>query len=308
MHPDRLLDEYAARQYGVFSLTQARSVGLTPKMVETRLSSGAWVTLAPSVYAVASAPPRWERQVAAALLSRERAIATGRTAAVLHQFPSAKEGRPEIMIAPGGNARSPLARVVRSKYFDDVSRTRVRGFEVTDEAETIVVLARHLPTTRLEQLVDEVIARGSCSPGEISDLLARRPGLAGSRRLGAVIGARLETAYQPPTSELERVLYRLVDHPRGPPTTRQLPIQFENTTALVDLYIPSWRLIVEADGRRWHTRKADMERDRNRDNEATAHGLAVLRFTWTMLTSESANCLDVLIRTGEARRASQPRP
>jgi hypothetical protein len=40
MGPDRRLDEFAARQYGVFSLKQARDVGMTDRMVEGRLGSG----------------------------------------------------------------------------------------------------------------------------------------------------------------------------------------------------------------------------------------------------------------------------
>lgn len=77
MRPDRALDEYAARQYGTFSLVQAKRAGFTARMVHGRVTDGAWVRLAPSVYALASAPPKWERQMAAALLSRQGAIAAG---------------------------------------------------------------------------------------------------------------------------------------------------------------------------------------------------------------------------------------
>ncbi len=121
--------------------------------------------------------------------------------------------------------------------------------------------------------------------------------------LASVIGERLADAYQPPTSELERHLYRVVDHPGIPPTTRQLPFRFRRVEATVDLYVAAWRLIVEGDGRRWHNRKADHDRDRLRDNEATAHGYAVLRFTWEMLTRSPEECLDTLLRTGQVRSA-----
>lgn len=307
MHPDRRLDEFAARQYGVFSLAQARSVGMTPKMVETRRVSGAWVPMAPSVYALRSAPPKWERQMAAALLTREGSIAAGRSAAHLHEFPGYRPGRPVIMVGPTGNARSPLATVIRTKYFDAVDRVRVRGFETTAEADTIVTLARDHNRSHLERIVDEVLARGSCSVGQLGDAAAAQPRFAGSSRLAAIIEERRPNAYQPPTTALERHLYRLVDHPAIPPTTRQLPFRFERVAATVDLYVPAWTLIVEGDGRRWHNRKADHERDRLRDNEATAHGYAVLRFTWQMLTESPDRCLDTLIRTGKVRTSRSPR-
>ena len=80
-----------------------------------------------------------------------------------------------------------------------------------------------------------------------------------------------------------------------------MPFAFQHVDATVDLYSAAWRLIVEADGRRWHTRKADQERDNLRDNEAVTHGYAVLRFTWPMLTRSADRCLDTLLRTGRVR-------
>jgi hypothetical protein len=303
MHPDRRLDEYAARQYGVFSLSQARSVGLTPTMIETRRNSGAWIQLAPSVYTLASAPPKWERQTAAALLTREGSVVAGKSAAYLHGFPGFRPGRPVIMVGATGNARSPLATVIRTKYFDRIERVRLRGFETTGEADTIVTLARDHDSQALARIVDEVLVRKSCSVAYLAKVIDDRPRSRGIGKLIPVIDERKPDAYQPPTSELERLLYPLVDHPLVPPATRQLPFSFQQMNATVDLYVALWRLIVEADGRRWHTRQEDMERDRLRDNEVTAHGYAVLRFTWAMLTKSPEKCLDTLLRTGRVRSA-----
>lgn len=304
MHSDRLLDEYASRQYGVFSLEQAKSVGFTPKMIETRRTNRAWVRLAPSVYALASAPPKWERQMAAALLTRPGAIAAGRSAAYLHGFPGAKAGRPVIMVGIDGNARSPLATVLRSTHFDAVGRVRRRGLVTSNEAETIIVLARDHHADQLERIVDETIARGTCSVADLQGLVEERGRIPGVKTLRPIIEERAPDAYQPPVNELERLLYELVEHSGVAPATRQMPFLFRRVKATVDLYIPAWRLIVEADGRRWHTRKVDMELDRRRDNEATAHGYAVLRFTWRMLTRDRDECLETLLRTGRVRSAS----
>jgi len=304
VHPDRALDEYAARQYGVFSLKQVKSLGFTPKMIETRRTNGAWIRLAPSVYALASAPPKWERHMAAALLTREGSIVAGKSAAYLHGFPGARAGRPVIMIDIKGNARSPLAIVLRSTDFDSVGRVRRRGFVTTNETETIVALARDHTVGEMERIVDETIASGTCSVADLDRLLRRRERVPGVKKLRPIIAERGPAAYQPPVSELERLLYDLVEHPDVPAVTRQMPFLFRSVKATVDLYIPAWRLIVEADGRRWHTRKADMELDRRRDNEATAHGLAVLRFTWQMLTKERDECLETLLQTGRVRSVS----
>lgn len=301
MHPDRVLDEYAARQYGAFSLEQARAAGHTPKMVHNRVEKGAWIRLAPSIYALASAPPKWERQMAAALLSRSGSIAGGRSAAYLHGFDGFGRSRPVIIVPETANARSPLARVIRSNRFDALGRVRRNGFVVTDEAETIVTLARDLGAEVLEGLVDSVLARRTCTVEEIASVVDQSKKVPGIGKLRRLVAHRSPDAYQPPVSELERLLYRLLDHPLLPEYSRQMPMRYVQASATVDAYIGSWRLIVEGDGRRWHTRRADHDRDRRRDNEATAHGHAVLRFTYEMLRDRPDECLDILLRTGAVR-------
>lgn len=304
MRQDRLLDVYAARQYGAFSLDQARKVGFTPKMVETRVASRAWVRVAPSVYVLGSAPPRWERQLASAILSRQGSIVAGRSAAYLHGLRDFNPSHPTIMIGPTGNARSPIATVIRSKTFSEVHRVCLRGFEVSGLADTLVSLARDLDRNRLESLLDDCLAARAVTVSDLDETVARWSGWPGLTKLRPLLAERSELAYQPPTSELERLLGRLLAHPAVAAHTRQAPFEFEKMAMTVDAYIPDWRLIVEADGRRWHVRVADFERDRRRDNEATSHGFAVLRFTYRMLRDQPDWCLSTVIRTGMVRQAS----
>lgn len=302
--PDRIIDEYASRQYGTFSRRQAEQAGFSSRMILTRVQNGAWIRLAPSVYALASAPPKWERQMAAALLTREGAVVAGASAAYLHDFEGFGPGRPVIMIGSGGNARSPLARVIRSERFQDVGVVRKRGFIVTDEAETVMTLAGQMGEGRLETLVDWLLARKSCTVEELARVVDANAGARGVARLRPIVEYRLPDAYQPPTTELERLLYRILSDPRLPPYVRQMPMSYQRVDATVDAYIEPWRLIVEGDGRRWHTRQADYDRDRLRDNEAVAQGYAVLRFTYKMLRDTPEQVIDTLLRTGQVRRAS----
>lgn len=301
---DRNLDEYASHQYGAFSRTQAVEAGLTPRMIQTRVETGAWIRLAPSVYALGSAPPKWERHMAAALLTKPGSIATGWSAAHLHGFPGFRPVKPVIMVGLGDNARSPLARVIRSQRFEVVGRTRVRGFVASDEPETVMALARDLGEDRIEALVDELLARRSLSVAELARVVSESDGVPGVPKLRRVVAYRLADAYQPPMSELERLLYLILDDSRLPPYTRQMPMSFQRVDATVDAFVPAWRLIVEGDGRRWHTRRADQERDQLRDNEAVAHGYAVLRFGYEILRDKPERVVDTLLRTGAVRSAS----
>lgn len=301
--PDRRIDEYASRQYGAFSLAQARRSGMTDNMIHPRLAAGAWVRLAAGVYAVASAPPKWERQVAAALLSRPRAIVGGSTAAHLHGFEGFNKGRPEIIVPTGANTRSPLAAVRKSMWFDVLGTRRLAGFTATNEAETLLALASRLSVERLEQLLDDRLTGGVLAVDDF-EVIRRRVAtgrVRGTGRLFPLLDDRAPDAWEPPGNQLERYLDDLVDHPGVPGATRQHPLRFDASPMIVDLYIAAWRLILEADGRRWHTRRADFERDRARDNAAAAQGVAVLRFTWRMLTQDFAGCRRLLLETGAVR-------
>ena len=301
MHPDRVIDRIASHQYGVVSLEQARSAGLTQRMVDVRLNSGAWIRLASGVYAMASAAPRWERQMAAALLSQPGSVAAGQSAAYLHEMPGFGPGRPVVANHPTANARSPLGKVVRTKYFDILQRQRIRGFETTDYADTVMMLAASTPSPVLERLIDDGLASKKVKVETLASIARSRAGAPGIRKLRTLIETRSEDAYEPTVTELERMLHRVIDHPMVPPTTRQRPFQFEEVAMTVDVYIPVWRLIIEADGRRWHTRVADFERDRRRDNHATANGYAVLRFTYRMLRDSPSECLSLIVQTGRVR-------
>lgn len=300
------LDRIAARQHGVISREQAAEAGLTHSQIQRRLFSGEWVRICSGVYALRSAPATWDRQLSAALLGNPQGLAAGRSAAVLHGFDGFRRARPEILLPFPGNSRSPIARIIRSRHFDVVATTSLRGIPCTTVAETILTLSLREGSNTIERVVDDELAKGSVTVADFDPILerleyARQPGLGHLRRL---VRERSDDAYQPPTSELERLLYGLLDSPELPACVRQVPMGYQSAEATADAYIPSWRLVVEGDGRRWHTRKADFERDRKRDNAAAAEGLLVVRFTYHMLRDDPEGCLRTLLRAGGWRRSA----
>lgn len=305
---DRRLDEYAARQYGVLTRSQARAGGMTDQMISYRLKSGRWVRLASGVYAYASAPPKWHRQVSAAVLSQPEAIVAGRSAAHLHGFDGFGIGRPELIIPAWGNARSGLARITRDSHFAEIDTERIGGFQVSTVAETLWTLSSRLDRLALERQIDGQLTARTVRVGDFDPILERIHGerRTGGPRLRAVLDNRRFDAYQPPTSELERYLYPVLDSPGIPPFRRQCPLRLdEGIEAVLDAFVDEWLMIVEADGRRWHTRRADFERDRRRDNAALAMGLVVVRFTYQMLVTEPDYCLGVLLDAGRSRTGAR---
>ena len=101
---------------------------------------------------------------------------------------------------------------------------------------------------------------------------------------------------------LEAALHDLLDHPAVPPFVAQAAFPWRAADPRrVDSLIGAWTLIVEADGRAWHTRVADFARDRRRDHDALAHGHLVLRFGWEELVEDRAYALETLLQVGAQR-------
>jgi very-short-patch-repair endonuclease len=55
-----------------------------------------------------------------------------------------------------------------------------------------------------------------------------------------------------------------------------------------DLAAPWAHLLIEADSRRWHTRKRDMAVDRRRDRDATEHGWRTSRWVHEEIFGDAA--------------------
>jgi hypothetical protein len=295
-HPvDLVIATYARRQLGVFSRAQARRAGASDSLIERRRAAGLWLTLDPAVFALPSHQATWQQRCMASVLAEPKAVLWGRTGGTIHGFDGFRHGRVEITVPPGSNHRSRLARVRESNL---IAYTRVGPLPVTTVPQTIIDVARHLDVGELGRLVDtQALAR----PGLLAGLQDRYARLAFSRlpgigRVRTVLEER-DDGYVPPASELEaRLLDVLRLLPDPPVMVRQAALTWRDAAAgRVDVLIPAWRVVVEGDGRRWHTRVADFERDRRRDNDVVVHGWRPVRFTWFTLTHEVGAVLETML-------------
>jgi len=293
---DRRIEVLARRQHGVFHQGQAVELGATRRMIERRRDNGQWVPLAPRVFALPGNPGTWLRQAKAAELSVPGSALSGRSAAVLHDLGGLRPGRLEITVGRDGLRTSPLATVRRR---DDLASTIVKGVRVLTVGQTLCNLAGGASVAVLERSLDDALVKNLAT---ISMLVDHHATMVSRRTRGAVIfGALLEdraTGYVPPSNALEAALYRTLADPRLPEFKRQHGFAWhQGHTQIVDAYLPAWRRIIEADGRRYHARLADFERDRSRDHAAQVRGIEVTRFTYRQLMSGSY-ALDVLLAIG----------
>jgi very-short-patch-repair endonuclease len=290
---DRLIEHIAREQHGVFNIRQARAVGATDAMIRSRLANGTWIREVRGVYRLAAFPRTWLQRLSAAALSKENAHIGVKAAAALHGLDGFSPCRPELIVAPGSNHESKIARV---HEFAESEATVVTGIRATTIRQTLIDVAGVVPREKLRRAAELAAIEGLVT---VEDLGARfleiehlRPHGVGDLR--AVLDEIGDAGYVPPQSELERILYGMLAR-LGIDFVRQAELSWRSPLPMiVDAFVPSWPLIIEADGRRWHTRVADRERDHDRDNVAAAHGVPVMRFTHRMLTRSVPRCESVL--------------
>lgn len=285
---DLVIAALASRQHGVFSRRQAFTAGASSSFIDRRLRSGLWIRLDERIYALPGNPPTWLRQAKAAELGSALAVVTGKSAGVLHRIDGLKPGRPEVTMPHGTHYASRLATVRRRR--NPIPTMQVQGVTTTTLPRTFLDIAGWLSPRQLGYRLDEAkLARRL----ELEDVAEQMVGSRFShpyemRRLAPVLARRLHE-HEPAESVLELELHRVLAQARVPGLVHQAPPPWWPEGRLrVDVLVPAARLIIEADGRPYHARMADFERDRWRDNQSTIHGWGVLRYTWRRLTTARA--------------------
>jgi hypothetical protein len=279
----------ARQQGGVVGRSQILAAGMSDRMISRRLTTGRWERRYPGVYVIGGAPPSWSQDLWAAYLAVGRGVVSHETGLVARGIEARLVPRyPLTFTVRHGDHHSIPGTVVHQ--IDDVRPHHVGlvdGLPVSTPARAIVDLAAVVGRRRLSDLVDVVtdgktsIACISACAGELA-----RPGKRGIATLGAVLDER-GPGYVPPQSELERRLFGALAAAGLPLPARQFPLPGRGAVAgLVDAAYCDVRLILEADGRRWHTRVQDLRRDHLRDAEAARVGWQTLRFVYEEIVGD----------------------
>jgi very-short-patch-repair endonuclease len=86
-----------------------------------------------------------------------------------------------------------------------------------------------------------------------------------------------------PWSEAERSFHRLLRDAGITGWRANRPVVLKDLTCYVDVIFRHLKLVIEIDGRLYHTGAEVFETDRWRQNLLILNGWCVLRFTWTMI-------------------------
>lgn len=305
---DRAIADIAANQHDAFARRQILAIGGTQHQIDSRIRSGRWERVDSGVYRLSGRRPTWRHRAHAATLNHPEARLSGPAASALHGFLDSRDPYLPLQIAvpPTANSRSALAQVRRSGL---LTFARVEGIPVVTPAQAFIDMLPGMTEARARAVLEHAIRSDILTA---DDFGARAFQVARSRIPAIELVRSLVDRYctkgaTVAPSELQRLLIVILDEPGMPEYEEEAPAPWRKAVLeRVDVHLPASRTIVEADGRRWHAQLADMDNDRRRDNEAAAHGYAVLRFSWTDLRHRPGSVRRQILEThahGLAARA-----
>jgi hypothetical protein len=182
---------------------------------------------------------------------------------------------------------------------DDVARrhrTRVDGLPIVTAARAAVDLGARLPASRLELVVDDLVQNRATTWVAVAAVFGDvvRPGKPGMATVATVLDERCGRAV-PAQSMLEAALFSALAAGGLPPPVRQMPLPGRGPLkGLADAAYHDARIVIEADGRRYHSRLVDLRRDRERDAQVVKAGWVPLRFVYEQIVHDPvAVCADV---------------
>ncbi len=306
--PIASMEALAREQCGVFSRQQALDAGSDAATFRRQLDSGRWRRIAPCVYGFPGVPDSWLRRVWIAHLhgGTDTVVSHG-SAAKLHGFRPI-DGYP-VDLTVGRNRTRSLAGSRRHRV-DDLTPDQVTvcdGLPVTTPERTAFDLAGVISTHRLGELLSNAHVDGLCRIEDVAVLFdeLRRSGKPGVRQLGTVLD-QLGPGDRIPRSELEALLDVVIRLAGLPAPVHEVPVPgFGLVEGFVDRCWPEAKLIVEADGRRWHSRQRDLQRDHERDLQAAAAGHLTLRLMWERLKGRPEDTAALLVEV-HAQRLARP--
>jgi hypothetical protein len=290
---NRRLQMIAAEQGSLFTRAQAYACGIPKRTVDHRVSTGEWVTVGLDVLRIAAVPLDDDLRLRAATLSLRGSAVAHESAAREHGLPYVPTGRLTVAVPVRSTRRFPGVKVRELTDLRDEDIELIRGIPHTTATRTAFDLAAILHRDRLARVIGDGVASGALDLDRLVELhrtLARRgkPGVAALREILDDLGPGLVTS----TSALERRFVDLVAGSSLPdPVPQFRPPWWRGREGIVDYAYPHHQVIIELDGRRWHTRDETYDDDRRRDNAAQLAGWRVFRFTWDDLVSRPAYVL-----------------
>ena len=247
--------------------------GLTRRQIEHRIADGRWRPLQGHAFRLSGAPITWEgKLLAACWAGGDRAVASHRSAAAIHQLTGGRKDILEITCPRWRRARHDGLFVHETKAMDPVDLEVVSGIAVTRPARTLFDLGGVCRGGLVELALENALRRGLVNPADLAVLLKRvsRSGRPGGPILRDLLDARSPDR-RPTESEMETLLLQAIRANRLPEPVPQFKIwQGSALLGRVDAAYPDARIAIEYDSDEFHTGRTATARDRARRHELIA--------------------------------------
>lgn len=299
--PDAQIARIAGHQHQCFSRQQAAEIGYSAKQIRQRIQSGRWLSPHRDVFVLPGTRPSLQSRAMAASLALSGSVVSHATSAAIWGDLDMAGGIVHLSRRHGQNHRLDGVRLHQSRYLPDHHVTLLDGIPVTTRTRTVFDLASRLDDLRLGRYIDELVRSNKLAIEDVGVVFSElaRPGRPGSVRLARVLRQRT----RPPVnmSELERRFAELCARRRLQIGAREFAAPWRSRSGTrserVDVAYEAQRVIVELDGRSYHSLLDDFENDRRRDQLALASGWRTLRFTWAQITRDPDHVERVLRAT-----------
>jgi very-short-patch-repair endonuclease len=278
--------------HGIVTRAELLAAGVTSREIERRQERGYLIVEFAGVYRVGHRAPSLEaRYMAAVKACGQGAALSGPAAAHLYGLVSGSAPIPYVT-AP----RKRRVRGVATSRSHEIERSHHRGIPVTSVARTLVDLASTLSLNALARACHEAGVKYGTTPGQVEDVLVRRPTTPGARKLRQVTRGLAPVTQ----SVLERRFLDLLG-------SHDLPLPDETNKPAgsfrVDCRWESPPLTVELDSYRFHNSRHSWEQDRRREREARARGDDFRRYTYGDVCDDTRHVLREL-RSALAKRGT----
>ena len=300
---DPLVAELAARQLGIFARFQLLDE-VSSSSIDRLLRSGRCLRRAPGVYELPGHRRSWSQDLWVAYLAAgKNAVVSHEAAASSQDAPSFPAGPLTLTVPHPEHQRVTGAVVHQSRVLLRHHWFLLYGRRTTTLARTLVDLAGSTSHARLDAVYEYGLLTGRLTHAAMAATFTElfHPSRRGITLLGDVLDAR-GPGHVPAASELERRLFATCELV-GLRPKRQFPLPGRQMiTGCVDAALVEAKLILEADGRRWHSRVADFRRDRERDKAAARDGWQTLRFCHEELVEDPQGQARVIFEVYDQRR------
>jgi very-short-patch-repair endonuclease len=244
--------------------------------IEWRLRTGDLVAVLPGIYAPVAVASLTATRIAAVAAWDAEAVLTHEAAAVMSFWPSLPV--PAVRCAVR-HARRPQPGFAFARSNLPAELVWRRGLlRLTAPALTALDLCE----TSGGDAIDHALRTRATTLELMRSALAMTPKRAGNpRRRQLLLDSRDE-----PWSAAERVFHGLLRAAGITGWKANQPLRLGDQTIHPDVVFRRLRLVVEIDGREFHSDPEVFEVDRRRQNLLVLHGWRILRVTWTMIRSE----------------------